>query len=88
MKFKNHNCPSGLYDAHLGFQSFQQMPNISKDLKEKLDKHFIIDWGRTSADTISADGTRKLLIDFGGSEVECTWINAFFLWKPFRRDMN
>eukprot|EP01122_Echinamoeba_exundans_P000609 TRINITY_DN10534_c0_g1_i1.p1 TRINITY_DN10534_c0_g1~~TRINITY_DN10534_c0_g1_i1.p1 ORF type:complete len:414 (+),score=47.30 TRINITY_DN10534_c0_g1_i1:23-1264(+) len=57
-----------------GCQSFQQMPNISKDLKEKLDSHFVINWGTTTADTISADGTRKLLINFDGSEVESVYI--------------
>lgn len=51
------------------------MDNVNKDLRDKLERHFVIDWGQTTADTISADGTRKLLINFGGSEVECTFFD-------------
>jgi len=49
---------------------FDQMINLPKDLRRRLNEKYIINTGEIVKDTLSSDGTRKWLINFGGQEVE------------------
>lgn len=51
-----------------GAQSFEEMPNLGKQLTAKLKEHYYIDLGSTSADSTSEDGTRKWLVDLGNKQ--------------------
>jgi adenine C2-methylase RlmN of 23S rRNA A2503 and tRNA A37 len=53
-----------------GATEFDQMINLPKDLRKKLNEKYIISTGEVVKDTLSNDGTRKWLINFGGQEVE------------------
>jgi len=55
----------------LGVQSFGAMHTLPKALRERLEAKYELDEGRVAADSLSNDGTRKILVSFGGQEVEC-----------------
>eukprot|EP01111_Echinosteliopsis_oligospora_P009959 TRINITY_DN3015_c0_g3_i2.p1 TRINITY_DN3015_c0_g3~~TRINITY_DN3015_c0_g3_i2.p1 ORF type:complete len:211 (+),score=59.80 TRINITY_DN3015_c0_g3_i2:81-713(+) len=57
-----------------GANSFQEMKNISKEMKSKLEQHFKIDYGIVRNEKISFDGTRKFLLNYSPDEVECVYI--------------
>ncbi len=60
---------------HFGYSDFEQMTNLNKKLKEKLQRHCEISAPTISEKQVSADGTIKyaLLLE-GGQEVETVWI--------------
>eukprot|EP01132_Coremiostelium_polycephalum_P005720 gene5720-7115_t len=57
-----------------GIKEVNHCTNISKAIKEQLNKEIKIDAGTVHKDQISKDGTRKFLLDFGGDKVECVFI--------------
>jgi 23S rRNA (adenine2503-C2)-methyltransferase len=64
-----------------GANSFDEMANVSKVLRAKLDTQFSLARPEVIAEQISTDGTRKWLIRFApkdgeakGAEVECVYI--------------
>lgn len=64
-----------------GATSFDDMTNVSKDLREKLASHFTLERPDIVAEQISADGTRKWLLRLPSGhaserphEVECVYI--------------
>jgi len=60
---------------HRGATSFETMTTISKDMRTKLNDHFIIERPQISEAQYSEDGTRKYLIRFeDGSEAEAVYI--------------
>ena len=60
---------------HFGYSDFEQMTNINKKLREKLQRNCVISAPEVSKKQISDDGTIKyaLLLE-GGQEVETVWI--------------
>ena len=60
---------------HHGVRSFDEMTNLSKDLRSRLAEHFIIALPRIAAKTRSRDGSIKYLFDLeNGSQVESVWM--------------
>ncbi|UTW55617.1 23S rRNA (adenine(2503)-C(2))-methyltransferase RlmN [Kordiimonas sp. SCSIO 12610] len=60
---------------HRGVSSFDAMTNVSKDVRAKLENHFIIERPEITEAQYSEDGTRKYLIKFeDGSEAEAVYI--------------
>jgi 23S rRNA (adenine2503-C2)-methyltransferase len=60
---------------HRGVSSFDDMTNISKDVRAKLEDNFIIERPEITEAQYSEDGTRKYLIKFeDGSEAEAVYI--------------
>jgi len=60
---------------HRGVSSFDDMTNVSKDVRTKLKGHFIIERPEITEAQYSEDGTRKYLIKFeDGSEAEAVYI--------------
>jgi len=60
---------------HFGVKSFDEMSNISKDLRAKLADHFEIGRPEIIEALVSKDGTRKWLMKFpDGNEVETVFI--------------
>jgi 23S rRNA (adenine2503-C2)-methyltransferase len=64
-----------------GAQGFDDMTNVSKDLRVLLDQHFTLARPEVVAEQVSADGTRKWLLRLPGEhagerphEVECVYI--------------
>ncbi len=64
-----------------GAQGFEDMTNVSKDLRVLLDQHFTLARPEVVAEQVSADGTRKWLLRLSGEhagerphEVECVYI--------------
>jgi 23S rRNA (adenine2503-C2)-methyltransferase len=64
-----------------GAQDFEQMTNVSKDLRVTLDRHFTLARPELVAEQVSADGTRKWLLRLPSPnpgerphEVECVYI--------------
>jgi 23S rRNA (adenine2503-C2)-methyltransferase len=63
-----------------GAQTFDDMTNVSKDLRAQLDAHFTVARPEVAAEQISNDGTRKWLLRLPGDgagrahEVECVYI--------------
>src|SRR5215470_303503 len=63
-----------------GVQSFDEMTNVSKELRAVLDARFTLARPEVVAEQISADGTRKWLLRLPGEpggaphEVECVYI--------------
>ncbi len=64
-----------------GAQSFDEMTNVSKELRARLDVHFTLARPEVAAEQISVDGTRKWLLRLPGEgasgrphEVECVYI--------------
>ncbi|KAJ2269348.1 hypothetical protein GGH14_005491 [Coemansia sp. RSA 370] len=47
-----------------GTTMFQDMGNIPKDLKQRLEEKYVIDYGRVLDNQLSEDETRKMLIQF------------------------
>lgn len=60
---------------HFGYSDFEQMTNLNKKLREKLQRNCEIKAPEISQKQISSDGTIKyaLVLD-GGQEVETVWI--------------
>jgi len=60
---------------HYGVTSFDQMTNVSKDLRAVLDREFVLDRPRLLERQVSVDGTRKYLIELApGVECETVFI--------------
>lgn len=60
---------------YFGVNSFDKMTNLSKDLRQKLEKNFSIKRSKIVKDLISKDGTRKWLIEFSdGKRIEMVYI--------------
>ncbi|WP_438956557.1 23S rRNA (adenine(2503)-C(2))-methyltransferase RlmN [Cognatiyoonia sp.] len=60
---------------HWGVRSFDEMTNLSKDYRAKLDAHFVIEVPEVVSRQVSEDGTRKYLVRIaGGHEVEVVYI--------------
>ena len=63
-----------------GAQTFDDMTNVSKDLRAQLDAHFTVARPEVVAEQVSNDGTRKWLLRLPGDgagrahEVECVYI--------------
>ncbi|MES2961846.1 MAG: 23S rRNA (adenine(2503)-C(2))-methyltransferase RlmN [Pseudomonadota bacterium] len=58
-----------------GVKSFDEMTNISKEIREALDKNFSLNRPEISKDILSSDGTRKWLVKFSDcKEVEVVYI--------------
>ena len=58
-----------------GAQSFDEMSNLSKELRATLNQHYTIERPNIVKDLISSDTTRKWLIEFGkGQEAETVHI--------------
>src|SRR4029450_9944353 len=49
-----------------GAKSFDEMTNVSKDMRSELEKHFTVDRPEVVAEQISSDGTRKWLLRRAG----------------------
>jgi 23S rRNA (adenine2503-C2)-methyltransferase len=71
-KYRADQVQLWLYNK--GATEFDQMINLPKDLRKKLNEKYIISTGEVVKDTLSNDGTRKWLINFGGQEVETVFI--------------
>ncbi|MBU2924229.1 bifunctional tRNA (adenosine(37)-C2)-methyltransferase TrmG/ribosomal RNA large subunit methyltransferase RlmN [Colwellia sp. 4_MG-2023] len=60
---------------HFGYSDFEQMTNINKKLREKLQRNCIIKSPEISQKQVSSDGTIKYaLVLEGGQEIETVWI--------------
>lgn len=60
---------------HFGYSDFEQMTNLNKKLREKLQRHCEIKSPEISQKQVSSDGTIKYaLVLEGGQEVETVWI--------------
>jgi 23S rRNA (adenine2503-C2)-methyltransferase len=64
-----------------GAQAFDEMTNVSKELRVRLDAHYTLARPEVAAEQISVDGTRKWLLRLPGEqetgrphEVECVYI--------------
>jgi 23S rRNA (adenine2503-C2)-methyltransferase len=64
-----------------GAQSFDEMTNVSKELRVRLDAYYTLARPKVAAEQISVDGTRKWLLRLPGEqetgrphEVECVYI--------------
>ncbi|BEV45724.1 23S rRNA (adenine(2503)-C(2))-methyltransferase RlmN [Afipia carboxidovorans] len=63
-----------------GARSFEEMSNVSKDMRAQLAAHFTVDRPEVVAEQVSNDGTRKWLLRMPGDgvgrahEVECVYI--------------
>src|SRR6267154_5386995 len=64
-----------------GAKSFDEMTNVSKEMRSELEKHFTVDRPEVAAEQISSDGTRKWLLRLPSGdplqkahEVECVYI--------------
>jgi 23S rRNA (adenine2503-C2)-methyltransferase len=60
---------------HFGYSDFEQMTNINRKLREKLQRHCEIKAPEISEKQVSKDGTIKYaLVLEGGQEIETVWI--------------
>jgi len=60
---------------HFGYSDFEQMTNINKKLREKLQRNCVITAPEISEKQVSDDGTIKYALTLeGGQEVETVWI--------------
>jgi 23S rRNA (adenine2503-C2)-methyltransferase len=63
-----------------GAQTFDEMSNVSKDMRAELNRHFTVDRPEVVTEQVSNDGTRKWLLRLPGDgvgrahEVECVYI--------------
>jgi 23S rRNA (adenine2503-C2)-methyltransferase len=64
-----------------GATDFEPMSNVSKDLRQQLDRHFTLARPELAAEQVSVDGTRKWLMRLSGEnpgerphEIECVYI--------------
>lgn len=56
-------------------RTFEEMTNLSKDLRARLEEHFVIKLPRIAARTHSRDGSIKYLFDLdNGAQVESVWM--------------
>jgi len=56
-------------------ERFDEMTNLSKDLRDRLSRHFYIELPKIAEKTSSKDGTIKYLFDLAnGSQVESVWM--------------
>ena len=53
---------------HRGVQSFAEMTNIAKDLRQRLDDEFVIGRPEIVTEQVSTDGTRKWLLRLSPDE--------------------
>src|SRR3982074_2750289 len=51
-----------------GAKSFDEMTNVSKEMRSELEKHFTVDRPEVAAEQISSDGTRQWLLRLPGGE--------------------
>ena len=64
-----------LWIYHWGVREFSDMSNLAKDYRTLLADHFVIEVPKVVTRQISADGTRKYLVQIaGGHEVEVVYI--------------
>ena len=60
---------------HQGVTDFEQMTNLSKDLRQNLERVAVVDPPKVLSEQVSLDGTTKWLIGFGGGNaVETVYI--------------
>ena len=60
---------------HQGARSFEEMTNLSKQLRGDLEEHFVVARPAINVGQISSDGTRKWLLGcYDGQEVETVYI--------------
>ena len=60
---------------HFGYSDFEQMTNVNKKLREKLQRDCVISAPDISEKQVSEDGTIKYALKLeGGQEVETVWI--------------
>ena len=60
---------------HHRARQFEEMTNLSKDLRARLAEHFVIALPRITAKTHSQDGSIKYLFELdNGSQVESVWM--------------
>ncbi len=60
---------------HHRVRQFEEMTNLSKDLRARLAKHFVIALPRIAAKTHSQDGSIKYLFELdNGSQIESVWM--------------
>jgi 23S rRNA (adenine2503-C2)-methyltransferase len=64
-----------------GARSFDEMTNISREMRGELERHFTLDRPEMVAEQISSDGTRKWLLRLASGdarekphEIECVYI--------------
>ena len=50
---------------HAGLQSFDEMTNISKEMRHALSEHFTAERPTITDHKVSVDGTQKWLVEFG-----------------------
>jgi 23S rRNA (adenine2503-C2)-methyltransferase len=60
---------------HRGATDFAAMTDLSKDLRAKMENHFVVDRLKIAREQTSADGTRKWLMEFSdGQKAETVFI--------------
>ncbi len=58
-----------------GLQSFEEMSNLSKDLRQKLSENFVLSRPKIVAEQVSKDKTHKWLLEFSdGARIETVYI--------------
>jgi len=71
--YRAHQVFSWVY--HRRARQFEEMTNLSKDLRARLAEHFVIKLPRIAARTHSQDGSIKYLFEMdNGSQVESVWM--------------
>lgn len=73
IKMRNGQIWQWIY--HKGVQSFDDMTNISKDIRANLAENYVLERPEIVTKQVSEDGTRKYLLKIGGGhEVETVFI--------------
>lgn len=79
--FEGHDLPGYRADQlmrwvyHRGVTGFEQMTDVSKDLRSQLPEWFRIDMPEVAAEQVASDGTRKWMLRLkGGQAVETVFI--------------
>jgi 23S rRNA (adenine2503-C2)-methyltransferase len=65
---------------HQGVTDFDQMTNLSKDLRQNLERVAVVDPPKVLSEQVSMDGTTKWLIGFGGGNA----VETVFIPEPNR----
>lgn len=65
---------------HQGVTDFDQMTNLSKDLRQNLERVAVVDPPKVLSEQVSLDGTTKWLIGFGGGNA----VETVFIPEPNR----
>lgn len=65
---------------HQGITDFNQMTNLSKDLRQNLERVAVVDPPEALSEQVSLDGTTKWLIGFGGGNA----VETVFIPEPNR----